>query len=202
MNKRYYLAYGSNLNLTQMKHRCPNAEVYGTAVITGYELLFKGSKSGNYLTIEQKTGGMVPVGVFRVSPSDEKALDRYEGFPSFYYKRDMVLTVTKTNGEKEKIHAFVYIMHENRPVGVPAMYYYKTCAEGYEDFGFDKKCLNEAVERSQNNKQGSRICPRCGRTYDDYPAISRISGAEIFPLCGEWEAIDAWLEHKKNNKAV
>lgn len=54
MEKRYYIAYGSNLNLRQMKMRCPTAKVMGTAVIKNYELLFKGSLTGAYLTIEPK----------------------------------------------------------------------------------------------------------------------------------------------------
>lgn len=29
--KRYYLAYGSNLNVRQMKYRCPTAKIAGTA---------------------------------------------------------------------------------------------------------------------------------------------------------------------------
>ena len=28
-NKRIYIVYGSNLNLEQMKYRCPNAKVVG-----------------------------------------------------------------------------------------------------------------------------------------------------------------------------
>lgn len=62
--KRYYLAYGSNLNIAQMRFRCPDAMIVGTAVIQDYELLFKGSKSGAYLTIERKDGARVPVGVW------------------------------------------------------------------------------------------------------------------------------------------
>ena len=42
--KRYYIAYGSNLNVRQMKFRCPTAKIVGTAVIGDYELLYKGSK--------------------------------------------------------------------------------------------------------------------------------------------------------------
>lgn len=42
--KKYYLAYGSNLNIRQMALRCPTAKPVGTAVIEDYELLFKGSK--------------------------------------------------------------------------------------------------------------------------------------------------------------
>lgn len=30
MNKRFYVAYGSNLNFRQMKARCPTAKLYGT----------------------------------------------------------------------------------------------------------------------------------------------------------------------------
>ena len=44
---KYYLAYGSNLNVSQMERRCPAARVAGVAEIKGYELLFKGSKSGS-----------------------------------------------------------------------------------------------------------------------------------------------------------
>ena len=89
MCKRYYLAYGSNLNIPQMRHRCPTAKVIGTAEIKDYELLFKGSKTGYYLTIESKKGAKVPVAVWEVKQRDETSLDVYEGFPRFYYKKDM-----------------------------------------------------------------------------------------------------------------
>lgn len=61
--KRYYLAYGSNLNVRQMAWRYPTAKAVGTAIIKDYELLFKGSKTGAYLTIEPKSGAEVPVAV-------------------------------------------------------------------------------------------------------------------------------------------
>ena len=61
MEKRYYIAYGSNLNIWQMLRRCPGARVLGTAVLTGWELLFKGSRTGSYLTIEECGDGMAPV---------------------------------------------------------------------------------------------------------------------------------------------
>ena len=79
MCKRYYLAYGSNLNIPQMRHRCPTAKVIGTAEIKDYELLFKGSKTGYYLTIESQKGAKVPVAVWEVKQGDEANLDVYEG---------------------------------------------------------------------------------------------------------------------------
>ena len=53
MNKRYYIAYGSNLNVRQMRMRCPSARIIGTSKLNDYELLFKGSKTGSYLAIEK-----------------------------------------------------------------------------------------------------------------------------------------------------
>ena len=86
MNK-YYLAYGSNLSMAQMAQRCPDAVYVGTAELKDYQLLFKGSQSGSYLTVEPKKGSMVPVLVWRISERDEHYLDRYEGYPSFITRK-------------------------------------------------------------------------------------------------------------------
>ena len=138
MNKRYYIAYGSNLNVRQMRLRCPSARRIGTAELKGYELLFKGSKTGSYLTVEKKPNSSVPVGVWEVTPEDEKALDRYEGYPNFYYKKELTLPIKGIRtGKIRKRRVFVYIMHENRPIGIPSIPYMQTCIQGYEDFGFD-----------------------------------------------------------------
>ena len=147
--KKYYLAYGSNLNIAQMQFRCPDAVVAGTAVIPDYELLFKGSLTGAYLTIEPRQGAHVPVGVWEVSLADALKLDRYEGFPSFYYKKEMRILITDIRtGKVRQRDAFVYIMHEDRKLGVPTDMYVRTCIEGYRDFGFDTAFLLAAYDRS------------------------------------------------------
>lgn len=145
--KKYYLAYGSNLNVAQMRWRCPDARALGTATIEDYRLLFKGSKTGSYLTIEAQEGAQVPVAVWEVSEEDEKRLDRYEGFPTFYYKKELDLTfIGIKTGKKRKRKCFVYIMHEDRPIGIPSRSYVETCIEGYRDFGFNLKYLKDAYE--------------------------------------------------------
>lgn len=145
---KYYIAYGSNLNLRQMLHRCPESKVVGFSTIPDYELLFKGSKSGAYLTIEQSRYGAVPVGIWTVSESDEEMLDRYEGFPDFYYKKDFNLDVKMLNGSIKNLDCFAYIMHEERDLAIPSKSYLITCLEGYDDFGFDERYLIDAYERS------------------------------------------------------
>ena len=149
MPKKYYIAYGSNLNIRQMKYRCPGARVVGTAVLDGWQLLFKGSKTGSYLTIEENLGYMVPVAIWEISPEDERALDRYEGFPNFYYKKEIRIPVAEIRTGRTKLHdAFVYIMHEDRKLGVPTSFYMRTCLEGYRNFGFDTALLFDAYDKS------------------------------------------------------
>ena len=149
MCKRYYLAYGSNLNIPQMRHRCPTAKLIGTAEIKDYELLFKGSKTGSYLTIEPKKGATVPVAVWEVKQGDEANLDIYEGAPRFYYKKDMQIKCRyRKSGKTRTISAFVYIMHEDRQLGVPSAYYVNTCLNGYDSFGFDSELIYKAIDKS------------------------------------------------------
>ena len=79
MANKLYVAYGSNLNLTQMAHRCPNAKVVGKGILKDYQLTFR-----HVATIEPEKGAETPVGVWEITPACEKALDIYEGYPRMY----------------------------------------------------------------------------------------------------------------------
>ena len=105
---------------------------------------------GAYLTIEPKAGAEVPVAVWSVEPADEKRLDVYEGFPTFYYKAELELPVRYFSGKTVLRKAFVYIMHEERPLGLPSSSYVRTCLEGYSNFGFDESILLEALNNSRS----------------------------------------------------
>lgn len=154
-DRKLYIAYGSNLNVRQMRRRCPGAEPYGVADLTGWELLFKGSKTGAYLTIERKENGVVPVAVWKVTADDEERLDCYEGYPSFYYKKEIELPVMSLRtGVVKTRKAFVYIMHEDRQIAVPSSAYLQTCVQGYHDFGFKIQTLADAYARSKEEQYG------------------------------------------------
>lgn len=147
MASRYYIAYGSNLNIPQMQLRCPGAAIVGTSVIEDYRLLFRGSRTGAYLTIEPFEGGKVPVAVWLVTKAHVRSLDRYEGYPVFYYKTDMRLPVTDIEtGEVRTLDAFAYVMYADRPLGLPSNSYFMTCAHGYRSFGFDPQILLKAYD--------------------------------------------------------
>ncbi len=136
---KLYIAYGSNLNLEQMAHRCPTAQVVGTATLKNWRLMFY-----SVATIERQKGGKVLILVWRIKPRDEQALDRYEGWPCLYRKERLRVTV---NGRR--VYAFVYIMNaEGRCYCTPGSVYLETIHRGYLDAGFDRGILLKAVEDS------------------------------------------------------
>lgn len=144
MNKeKIYIAYGSNLNLPQMAYRCPTAKVLGKSELKDYELLFRGSKTGSYATVEPCEGKSVPVLLWTVGKKDELALDRYEGYPTFYEKENMTVEV-----DGQPLEAFVYVMTEGHQLGMPSQRYVNTIAEGYETAGFDLSVLEIAINET------------------------------------------------------
>lgn len=86
---KLYVAYGSNLNKQQMRHRCPSAKPVYTGYLNNWELIYRGSKTGSYATIRRKKGYRVPVVVWGIQHSDERNLDIYEGYPRFYSKQNV-----------------------------------------------------------------------------------------------------------------
>jgi len=138
-----YIAYGSNLNLPQMGFRCPTAKVIGASEIKDYELLFRGGNRGSVATVEPLAGSSVPVLLWKLKDRDLRALDRYEGYPSFYRKE-----ILNVELKGKPVSAMVYIMNDGHPLGSPSDYYLNTILEGYESAGFDTEILEQAVEKS------------------------------------------------------
>ena len=128
MEKKLYIAYGSNLNRAQMAWRCPSARFVKTDAIPDYRLLFRGSKTGSYLTVEPMQGRSVPVAIWEVTPEDEAA---------FYDKV-----------EEESGRGFLYVMQPGRSLGKPSLRYVETCLAGYRDMGFDEDILWEAIRET------------------------------------------------------
>lgn len=144
-NKKLYVAYGSNLHVGQMAHRCPDAKIYGSGVIKNYELTFWGNWRGNGVaTILPKSGTDVPVGLWEISPADEKNLDIYEGWPHLYRKENIEVVMD----DGSVVTGMVYIMNEGYHVPTrPSIYYFETIATGYQTFGFDLGFLKAARDR-------------------------------------------------------
>ena len=62
MSEKYYLAYGSNLSVEQMKNRTPDAEIVGTGILKNWQLLFR-----QFATITKNKNFKVPVLIWKIS---------------------------------------------------------------------------------------------------------------------------------------
>ena len=76
-----YFAYGSNLNLFQMKRRCKDSVFLKKINLKDFRLTFRSKYRA--ADIEPKKNSIVPGGLFDISKSDEKKLDVYEDYPIY-----------------------------------------------------------------------------------------------------------------------
>ena len=142
-----YIAYGSNMVQEQMAFRCPNAKLIGMGYLPNHRLEF-------YLhaTVERSRakGPGVPVAVWEIDEEDEKSLDRYEGFPSYYTKHKRKVQMA----DGSQIEGMVYIMNLIRPYP-PHKEYYHGIRKAYEQLGIGKeisRVLAPALRRSMNRE--------------------------------------------------
>ena len=146
---KLYAAYGSNLNHAQMRERCPEAKYLGSAMLKDQNLIFCGQPDHSFATIETMEGKEVPIGLWEISARDERALDRYEGYPHFYHK-----TVLPATLDGEEVHAMVYIMDLAMPAGLPSVMYYDIVEKGYRDCGLNTAYLQAALKTSMERVYG------------------------------------------------
>lgn len=146
--RRLYVAYGSNLNRTQMALRCPTAKVVGASVIHNHRLRFRGDLQTGLATIEPFRGGSVPVLIWELQAEDEMTLDIYEGWPHLYRKE---MVQVEFNGAI--ISAMTYIMNGAKPYVLPSLRYLNTIREGYQSAEFDTAILYKAALDSTKTQE-------------------------------------------------
>ncbi len=147
---RLYVAYGSNLHLSQMAARCPSATIYGTGQLNNWELLFRGKEDNAHATISRKKGSSVPVLVWDIQPSDERRLDLYEGYPRYYVKQNVMVDI---GGQKKK--AMVYIMDAKQQAAKPSKTYVETILQGYQDNNLDIAYLKKFLDKNSIECMGN-----------------------------------------------
>ena len=130
-----YFAYGSNLNLFQMKRRCKDSVFLKKYELKGYRLNFR----SKYRTadIEKNKNSLVPGALFEISKSDEKKLDVYEDFPNLYKKHYFYYYGKKI---------MTYTMVRKTPFKFPTERYLNIVKRGYKDCKLDIKFLKQALK--------------------------------------------------------
>ncbi len=116
-----YFAYGSNLCVTQMARRCPDAANPRPATLADHDWLIN---QRGVATVEPFSGAQVHGVVWDVSDRDLATLDSAEGVP-VRYRRDR-LTVSTGDG---LAHAWVYLDHRVE-TGAPRPGYLERVIDG------------------------------------------------------------------------
>ena len=130
-----YFAYGSNLNLFQMKRRCKDSFFIKKFELKGYRLNFRSKYRA--ADIEKSKNSLVPGALFEISKSDEKKLDVYEDFPILYKK----LYFSYYNKK-----VMTYIMVNKTEFRYPTERYLNVVKRGYKDCKLDMKYLKIALQ--------------------------------------------------------
>ena len=130
-----YFAYGSNLNLFQMKRRCKDSVFIKKYELKGYRLNFRSKYRA--ADIEKSKNSIVPGALFEISKSDEKKLDVYEDYPILYKK----LYFTYYNKT-----VMTYIMVNKTEFRYPTERYLNVVKRGYKDCKLETKYLKIALQ--------------------------------------------------------
>ena len=131
-----YFAYGSNLNLFQMKRRCKDSIFLKKYELKGYRLNFRSKYRA--ADIEKSKNSLVPGALFEISKSDEKKLDVYEDYPILYKKLYFPYYNKKV---------MTYIMVNKTEFRYPTERYLNVVKQGYKDCNLNISYLKKALNK-------------------------------------------------------
>lgn len=133
-----YFAYGSNLSLTQMSHRCPSSPHNGVAALHHHRWIIN---ARGYANVVPSPGDVVYGLTYALTAEDEARLDVDEGVPWAYEKRMMDLEVwaaaegrAVVEGERGEVRRGLVYVDERRVVeGTPRREYVGRMNRGVEE---------------------------------------------------------------------
>lgn len=125
-----YAAYASNLDVAQMRRRCPHSPVRGSGWVRGWRLTFGGEDrgwDGALATVVEDPGHAVFVLLYDLSAADEARLDDWEGRALDLYTRIRV-RVSTLEGD---LLAWTYVLNGYEG-GLPSADYLELVAAAAE----------------------------------------------------------------------
>ena len=133
----YYAAYGMNTNRAAMAVRCPKAKPMGGFYLPSHRLVFRGVAD-----FRKDQDCVMPVVLWEITFDCLQSLDRLEGYPHLYDRREINGTwlIYDMNGDKGGLQ-------------VPSKGYYDMIEEGYKDFGLDDFWLKAAREEASYKRE-------------------------------------------------
>tara|TARA_R100001480_G_scaffold99107_1_gene103278 strand:+ start:183 stop:680 length:498 start_codon:yes stop_codon:yes gene_type:complete len=159
--KKIYIAYGANTNRRAMSSRCPNARPIGSGFIVGHR--FKFNNVADIVPHDKSKHKDAPAVAWQITPDCEKALDRFEGFPSLYRKINVLF-----KGDGEYFNGFAYKMNYTG-FHTPSPMYVEGIRTGLKNFFnashwhmIDDSIDSAIVESFRMEEKGSPLHKRIG----------------------------------------
>lgn len=216
MPRQLYWCYGSNLNVRQMRKRCPDATPFGPLVLPNAVLRFRGVADVAYLRGTECQGGL-----WEISRRDEAYLDSYEGVNQVRPERGLYIKRYLTLKIDDEVRRALYYQMNTVGIMPPSQAYLDVIAQGFRDFGLDLERLQRAVDHSWTrqrktpwlrNRWKRKGMPRLGREVErqeelpfSYQTECESTACEAFfdatedycPECGELQRHGRVFELRK-----
>jgi gamma-glutamylcyclotransferase (GGCT)/AIG2-like uncharacterized protein YtfP len=106
-----YFAYGSNLDLRQMRRRCPGSSPVGRARLPDYRLGFtrySTKRKGGVADIVPEAGATTWGAIYTCTDADMESLDQFENVPHSYRRIDVVVL----DDEENELEAVAYFANK------------------------------------------------------------------------------------------
>lgn len=186
-----YLAYGANTNLAEMRIRCPEAQYICNVTLHHFRLVFRGVAD-----VVPHRGSRVVCALWVISPKDEAALDRFEGFPNYYVKRYVTMHL---NGKRHRV--MFYVVRAPRGECIPARSYERCLREGYAQCGMPDAQITNAIARAERSTR--QIVDRSSWARKDAAAIAKQNSVddEVESEAAALDLMDWYRNHNHNEVA-
>jgi gamma-glutamylcyclotransferase (GGCT)/AIG2-like uncharacterized protein YtfP len=116
-----------------MLERCPDAKPMFTATLPNFKLIFTGWSRewhGGVASIKPLRGEKVVGAVYEISERDLRLLDKHEGYPNIYNRREVIVFTE----DRDPVKAVTYIKVEQSEETKPSLEYLATIRQGYRDW--------------------------------------------------------------------
>ena len=122
-----YFAYGMNMNPDGMRFRCPSTTFLGVATVGGWARVPRG-----VFDLKPSAGASTEGALWLLDVEDLAALDQLEGFPHYYDRRPVPVTI-----DGETVIAMTYTMTESNSRNESPLVggYATTCLNACEALG-------------------------------------------------------------------
>lgn len=184
MKPIYYFAYGSNMDMEQMRRRCPDAKCIDMAVLHGWKFALD---EVGYATVVPEAGASVPGLLWMLSDADEAELDVYEGVRSRCYEKVTLSIVPKRTGVPAQ--ALVYVSLRGANEGARVQGYLERIVHAAAHAGFGASYLGMLkdlwVGRANADERTAHPVLEDGKTLDEL-----VKGDSI------GESLTKWLRSK------